>query len=657
MKLKQLTLPAAAGLLMVGMISCASDNPSMPDNDGNVKFTAKLANVPQTRAFGQGDQAVDLTVLVYSYDTRLQKYNYLISRTATFHNLQATVDVPLVDGMKYDIVFFASRGNSVYSLDAEKGTMQIDYSKMNLYNEAGEKYYDDDCFYKVLKDYTVSGDENVTLTRPVAQINIGANDQEKAIAAADGKFKNGIVSRVTLPVYSKMDLLSGKAMGTCEQVGFTKKEYNDALANEGFVVDGYKYLDYCYALVESEGQMENLRYEAFNSIDATQPVVAIDVPNVPVKRNYRTNIYGTLLTGSTNWTIDIDNNWDGNFGIGGEEFDADKIADGGNYNVTSPVDEITIPDNIASALTFNINEKVGKITMGNIQNPVTINVAKGVEYPEIAFEKGAVVKGLTINGDKNSDKVLKGFDFYENSSLVRPNTLENLTINGVVFEGSGFESQYSINTKNIVIKNCKFLNMKKTAVRTQQTGSSTNFYNENFTMENCVIEYAPDASNNSNGLYLNEITGEVVVNNTVIKNCKYQGIQVTGRKAAGVTNVTLTNNTITGSADDGIKVQTLNGNIVIESNTLSNNKGNGIRIKNAIDGNNISIFSNKIDMAGANPFNNGEPCAILLINDNENAAAATVRIGYNTLTNSNGHDFSKVKVKLTDDSNVNNPFN
>lgn len=663
MKLQHLSQVALGTALLLALGSCNNDLPEVAPQDGNVRFTAKLANVPGTRAFSDGNQAVNLTVRVFKNDAG--KLKYIKEETAVFNNLKASVDIALLKDVDYELVFFAARGNSVYSLTTpeyynpdpmEFAELNVDYSKMNLLEDGN--YNDDDCFLNVLEYKGGSAQStDVTLKRPVAQLNIGSDDQTaKAITKL---YTKGITTKVTVPVYSQMNLLSGEVMGDKESVTFTMA-YNDALAAETFPVtvddsskENYKYLSMSYLMIDPEGQIEDVKIENFNGADAT-PINTLTVPNVPLKRNNRTNIFGSLLTDKSNWNISIDSEWED-----GEPYKDDtQLSQGGTVKVEGDVETINIPSVLDSPLTLLVMGNVGTINVGATSQPVTVKVAKDIDYPAFVFEKGSTIKDFTIVGDPESSKALSGFNYNTDITLSRPDKFENLTFEGCTFKGHGFEPQYAVSFSNVVIKDCKFLEMMDAAVAMQITQSSTDhLVMENLTIDGCQIEMSADCPASKNGLYLCEGTGKVTVKNTTIKNATYHGIFIVGR-AGYSTNVELIGNTIENVKKDGVKIENLkNGYITIAGNKITGQCDNGIRLKNSVEKDDITITGNKFDMVNAPNYNesDGENSAILLFNFAENATPVHIVVKENEVANSNGHDLTMKNINQDSTSETSNP--
>lgn len=103
----------------------------------------------------------------------------------------------------------------------------------------------------------------------------------------------------------------------------------------------------------------------------------------------------------------------------------------------------------------------------------------------------------------------------------------------------------------------------------------------NVLIDNCTIEKI----NNGDGICIVKSTNSKI-NNTIIQNCKINGISVENSS-----QISITNNNITKNTDSGINIGENNKNITIEYNNITYNSINGI---NTISGDNIYILNNYV---------------------------------------------------------------
>lgn len=285
-----------AFLLSVASCSSDLDNPGV-SGDGNVHFSVQLPEGMRTRAFADGTTAKNLSYAVYQDGA-------LVSQgSAVFADKEANVNIDLASGGTYDFVFWAEADNSPYTFSAEGRMVTVNYADMNGNNDNG------DAFFYIENGVKVDGalTRSVTLTRPGAQLNIGTSDLNNASVATT--YPAGVYTSVTAEAYTTLDLTDGSA---ANPVQVTLPATLPASAQETFpVAGGYRYLSMAYLLVGEEGSVSDLTINSYTSAASQTPAHTVKVPNAPLKRNYRTNVYGQLLSSTTNWNISIDSEFGG----------------------------------------------------------------------------------------------------------------------------------------------------------------------------------------------------------------------------------------------------------------------------------------------------------------------------------------------------------
>lgn len=654
--MNKIILAAAATALLFGAGACSQEEIVNPSNgDRNVTFTVNLPREMATRAFSNGQTARDLDIAVYD-----AAGNFVVQPAAARFDegsLSTTVSLELAKGVAYKIAFFAhDKASGGYTFNAETKTITANYDAM------GEKYNTDvfDCFFTIYETEKVSGafSGNVTLYRPVAQVNWGASDLTSAVVTnAYGADAANLYTKITTTAYGTLDMLTGDVTGN--PVDVTLPYLARPAAEETYPVkpETYKYVSMQYLLVPKAGDMVDLTFQTANTASATSAMKTLNVSNVPVQANYQTNIYGKLLTSATDITVEKDPVFGGNINVPADAVDYtddSALAAGGDVKVAAAVETISIPATMSEALNLYVNEKVNTINLpASNSKPISIIVAKDVDYPEINFVRGAEINGFSLIGDPTSSKLAKGFIFLVNGSSVAncPKSLKNFTLDGVVFDGVGFRPQYSVTTENVLIRNCAFLNCNESAVAVQHMGGGAGQTAKNYTIDNCKVTFAADAPASKNGLYLLDIQGNLTVKNTTVEGATYHGITISGNpyngNVARASKIEIIGNTIKGAKSaDGIKIDgEIEAAITVTGNNVSVTE-NGIRLKNTLDGNSATVTGNTVDMANTKAFNNGEPWGILIINGtaNENAATLIGTAADNIFLNATEHTFSVQNV-------------
>lgn len=276
---------------MLGATSCSNDEAPKAPKGAAFTFHVNLPSELNTKAFGDGLAATQLQYAVYA--TGDDNANVLASGTATFVNLKTTVDLTLPKGKKYDIIFWAQNPGAPFYFDSAAQTASVNYELMTGYSE------DYDAFTWTEKAFSIetAGEKNIYLYRPLAQLNIGASDYQYA---TDMQLDATQTKVVVKDVYSTVNLMSG------ECVASSLSDANFPMANIPVDVDfpyqpeNYKYMSMVYVLVNNQKSIHTVNFKV---ADTSYPMLSID--NVPLQRNYKTNLYGNLLSGDVTFNIEI----------------------------------------------------------------------------------------------------------------------------------------------------------------------------------------------------------------------------------------------------------------------------------------------------------------------------------------------------------------
>ena len=246
-----------------------------------------------TRAYSDGQTA---TVLQYAvYDAEGKELTDLTVTDAEIHG-STTVNLQLTTGNTYSVIFWAAAENAPYTVDFGAKTMTVDYDEAVSNDETR------DAFYKY-HTFTVKGaqTETIELKRPFAQLNIGTADY----AASTSAGYTPVNSAVTIKsIYNTLNLWDGEVSGETE----VTYDYAAIAKNEAFPVAGYEYLAMNYLLVAADKTLVDVEF-AYTETDATAAKTRT-VGSVPVQRNYRTNIYGNLLTSDVDINVEIKPEYD-----------------------------------------------------------------------------------------------------------------------------------------------------------------------------------------------------------------------------------------------------------------------------------------------------------------------------------------------------------
>ena len=362
--------------------SCAKEDISSSIGGGEVEvtFTANLADMG-TRAYGEANN-VDV-VFLGIYD---QNGNYLDDLTVdggypvdpVSHT--ASIPVVLLKDKTYDLVFWAQHKAqegevSCYTMNWTARKMSVSYT--------GAISQDDtrDAFFLVDNDFVAGEEKNpeFRLYRPFAQLNAGLSADEVTKIGKNGVDVSKIKSQVVVKnVASTLNLIEEATATAIDVADFVDASFIIAAKpKEALKVSNveYEYLSMNYLLVDTK---RNVDVE-YLFTDADNTPYARNYYNVPLQRNYRTNIVGNLLSSEYDFNVII---------VPG--FDGDE-----NLDAKTQIFDVATDAELLEALTTKVEDHIEHVVI-NLNADVTLDVnARDV----LAVGK-KLTKDITINGSK-----------------------------------------------------------------------------------------------------------------------------------------------------------------------------------------------------------------------------------------------------------------
>lgn len=390
-----------SSIMMVATVlfaaSCTSEDLTQNESGENVKvsFSLGLEGI-STRAISDGSGVNKLAYAVFDEAGKRISGIEAKNEEVTF---PATVELTLVKDKKYKVAFWAqNKACSAYSVDKEAMTVTVDYASIKENND--EKR---DAFFKTV-DVTVKGSTSidVELKRALAQVNVGvtAEDWEAAKkAGATIATSEAFIKKAA----SSLNVLTGKT-GNLVDVVYTAA----AIPAEDLVVEGntYKWLSMSYILVgdgsetgADEAVLDDLGFK-FN-YEGGAVEFKSGLKSVPVMRNCRTNIVGTLLTGKANFNITVDNVFADNNNYPNTVAQQLELAAavGGTVTLTEDV-TLTKPLAVNADMVINLNGKTLSYTSDVAAHSAMITVNSGKKLVvDDAVGTGKVSYAYTGAGD------------------------------------------------------------------------------------------------------------------------------------------------------------------------------------------------------------------------------------------------------------------
>ena len=342
-----------------------------------------------TRAYSDGTSATVLQYAVYNEDGA--ELTDLTEKNAEIHG-SASVELQLTTGNKYSVIFWAAAPNAPYAVDFANKTMTVDYTTAVSNDEARDAFY-------AYKEFTVNGaqTETIELRRPFAQLNIGTADYAASTSAGYTPTKSAVTVK---NVYKTLDLVEGN-VSTPVEVAFATA---DIKKDETFPVTGHEYLAMNYLLVAKDKEVVDVEFTYTDGTNAKTRTVG----SVPVQRNYRTNIYGKLLTSEVDINVEIKPAYqdDDKYGVNnGQVYMKVATAEEFNSAMDGNIDLVILTSDIETAASFNVKKGDALTVDLNGHALAAASTKTGSNYNVFDVRGALTVKNGTIEYTHNGENM------------------------------------------------------------------------------------------------------------------------------------------------------------------------------------------------------------------------------------------------------------
>ena len=424
-----------------------------------VTFSVDVTDAAQTKAISDGLSATNLQYAVYRFEDYTDnsgkvypKGQYIPSLSqgddpnASFSNAKIEkkgdrnwlVTLTLAKNVKYDIVFWAYADKAPNSFDEPNAKINVTDKYEGLANAENR-----DAFYGICREYSViSSETKVELFRPFAQINFGASDYIPYItdlglnmtSTIDTKYHAAVEAvyedndpehgRLLYPyrpsvasckVPSILNVLTGAVDGPIE-VNFATQaipyETGDQVlltTGEGETAKTYHWMGMNYILAGTDrATIDNIHatfsYNGYNLV--------VDVPNVPYKRNYKTNIIGNIFTGHAQFNVVIMPDYTDTYVRDLDEYSALNPIQKALFDADAagkPEPAVTLNADLALESVITVPAGV-TLTVDLGGKTVTSTVSPAFQvYGSVKFSNGTlVVPGEAIRAAENTQVELNG---------------------------------------------------------------------------------------------------------------------------------------------------------------------------------------------------------------------------------------------------------
>ncbi len=422
--MKKCLFGALAAVAALFTTSCAKDaqvaEVTLADATVTFGVTAPELGSRADAEFGNGKSAQKLTVLVYDKNGYRDDLSLIGNKALQMRDdlTQEAKIERLIKGETYSFLFWAqAEAAECFTLDAANGKVAIDYAKA-MNNENVDAFFAQELNVRV--DNALS--KTVILKRPFAQINLGTDDM--GIFTAQNPFAAATSTLTIKNIYNMLDLHDGSVAGD-SAVTIPAAAIPTVGLTFPVGTEHYNYLALNYVLVATDKALVDVDYAIDNIADiATAKTVSLT--GVPVQRNYRTNLYGSLFTTNATFNVEI---------VPGfvNEFNNDKIAYAATVNGKGY-------DSLADA----INDVKGGASNTTIMIPSDTAITD-----QISFADGSVNQNITLEGAEDGSSVL-------DISAYNPTRWNGITVKNMTIKTANTTYQGFQHAGEIKFENCKF---------------------------------------------------------------------------------------------------------------------------------------------------------------------------------------------------------
>lgn len=432
------SLAFAAVAVIAG--ACAKESEQLA-GPSSVTFEVSTPEIA-TKAIGDGMTATKLYYQVFDADGNaieglgVQNKDLVSGKT--------TVSFQLIKDQTYNFIFWAQTAETgYYIIDEAEGLKKItaDYTTHKGANDENR-----DAFFAVEKGLKITGpvSKTIELKRPFAQVNIGTNDELMAGTTTVPAINlTGATSKVVIKgvptVFAPLATTPETMLTGATDVTFISA----AVPTEKLVVKGveYNYLAMNYVFAPAEGTVCDLTAEF--ALVGRAPI-PLSSPATPIKRNYRTNILGKLLTSSADFNIEVDPGFEG-----GEDI-YPIVVNGVAYK--------TLDAAVAAA-------RAGEQTIISLNNDMAGNGVKTINGQDVVIDLGGHtfdIDGSLVGStgtETNGFQLLKGSKVtFKNGTLKSKKALlliqnySDLTLENVTLDATGGAAHYVLSNNHGTVK-------------------------------------------------------------------------------------------------------------------------------------------------------------------------------------------------------------
>lgn len=314
--MKKIMYLMVAALAVLMASSCSKENAGRSD-EATMTLSISIPDGAVTKSYGDGQFDAKNVIIGVFDENGVEKFrkNFVWEKNV----FEQEIQIRFIMGKKYQLVLWAQYGDAY----GDPRTMSLDEIKLDYSASNREEL---DAFYAHVPVFEVRQDfkKSIVLTRPFAQLNFATTigDMDESVSDLDMTgLENKAVVTIT-NVANTLNLFTGETsfVSDEEAEGEKGKVVIPATAFPAKIdgkyptinVDGviYEVISMNYVLVADTGAQDGK-----TTVDLQLQIgdLVVNVPNAYMKRNWRTNVVGELLTAEGSFKVSLDPDFNGSY--------------------------------------------------------------------------------------------------------------------------------------------------------------------------------------------------------------------------------------------------------------------------------------------------------------------------------------------------------
>ena len=297
--MKKLLYGIAALALAFLAGSCQRENLEPVAEGTTVTYTVQVPGALTTKAGETYQGAVNK--LVYEVHRVLpdETTQLLYQKTEDITNGVVNLDIEFVKDQNFKVLFWAQHEDVYNNND---GAINLTAVNVPTRQAAGveenyEAFYGTDDF----TNGTSAASGKVTLTRAVSLLSIGTTPASLNVGGVNGNVVLTGASVTVEALPNTLNVMNGEATANADQTYYSAAGTTFRVGTEDYVYVAKNYVAFADA--------EKSTVDVELTIKTDEGAINHSIPSVPLKRNFKTNIVGDLITASAKYNVTLSDNW------------------------------------------------------------------------------------------------------------------------------------------------------------------------------------------------------------------------------------------------------------------------------------------------------------------------------------------------------------